>query len=183
MKDLKPRLVSELMKNSRKSDRELAKALGVSQPTVTRLRTRLENEGIIKEYTIVPDFSKLGFDLLSIIMLKLNPISAEKVQELHRAMRELDNLGSQPYILVMEGTGLGRNLAMLSFHEDYGAYVEYHKAIKNAVYSGMKPFLDIEWIEGFLIDLNYKDHYQPLTFSKIAAHLQLTMESEKNGDS
>jgi DNA-binding Lrp family transcriptional regulator len=40
------------MKNSRRSDRELALVLGISQPTVTRLRTRLEKEGIIKEYTM-----------------------------------------------------------------------------------------------------------------------------------
>jgi DNA-binding Lrp family transcriptional regulator len=30
------RLISELMQNSRRSDRELARALGISQPTVTR---------------------------------------------------------------------------------------------------------------------------------------------------
>jgi DNA-binding Lrp family transcriptional regulator len=49
MKDIERRLISELMKNSRRSDRELAKALGTSQPTITR--GKLEREGIIKEYT------------------------------------------------------------------------------------------------------------------------------------
>jgi DNA-binding Lrp family transcriptional regulator len=49
--DLK--LIAELMKNSKQSDRELAKKLGVSQPTVTRTRTRLEKEGYIKEYTLI----------------------------------------------------------------------------------------------------------------------------------
>ncbi len=41
MKELKPidyKILFELMKDSHRSDRQLAKALGVSQPTVTRRR-------------------------------------------------------------------------------------------------------------------------------------------------
>ena len=68
MKDVELRLVSELMKNSRRSDRELAKELGISQPTVSRLISRLQKEGVIKEFTMVPDFCKLGFNLMAIIM-------------------------------------------------------------------------------------------------------------------
>ncbi len=36
-------LLYELMKDSKRSDRELAKAIGVSQPTITRMRETLEN--------------------------------------------------------------------------------------------------------------------------------------------
>lgn len=36
------KLLLEMMKNSRRSSRDLAKVLGVSQPTVTRTRQRLE---------------------------------------------------------------------------------------------------------------------------------------------
>jgi DNA-binding Lrp family transcriptional regulator len=59
------------MKNSRRSDRQLAKALSVSQPTVTRTMAKLEKEGMIKEYTIVPDFTKLGYTLLAVTFVKL----------------------------------------------------------------------------------------------------------------
>ena len=48
MKDVELKLISELMKNSRRSDRELAKTLGVSQPTVSRTLKRLETEGTLK---------------------------------------------------------------------------------------------------------------------------------------
>ena len=37
VKDAELKLISELMKNSRRSDRELAKAIGVSQPTIGRM--------------------------------------------------------------------------------------------------------------------------------------------------
>ena len=48
-KELPQQLLRELLKNSKRSDRELSKILGVSQPTITRARTKLVNEGVIKE--------------------------------------------------------------------------------------------------------------------------------------
>ena len=59
MKEIKWKLLSELMKNSHRSDKELARVIGCSQPTVTRTRRRLEKEGCIREYTVIPDFHKL----------------------------------------------------------------------------------------------------------------------------
>ena len=61
MKDTELKVVVELMKNSRRSDRELARAIGMSQPTVTRTRTGLEKRGIIKEYTMVQVMYSLVF--------------------------------------------------------------------------------------------------------------------------
>ncbi|MCJ7633616.1 winged helix-turn-helix transcriptional regulator [Candidatus Bathyarchaeota archaeon] len=71
MKDVELKLIAELTKNSRRSDRELAKQLRVSQPTVTRIRNRLEKEGIIREYTIIPDFTRLGYQMASIAFAKM----------------------------------------------------------------------------------------------------------------
>jgi DNA-binding Lrp family transcriptional regulator len=45
LKDVELKLVAELMKNSRRSDRELGKAIGTSQPTVSRTIARLKREG------------------------------------------------------------------------------------------------------------------------------------------
>jgi len=52
-------LLLELLKDSKRSDRELAKVLEVSQPTVTRMRSRLVKEGMIREFTIIPDNTRL----------------------------------------------------------------------------------------------------------------------------
>jgi len=56
-------LLLELLKDSKRSDREIAKVLGVSQPTITRMRQRLVKEGAIKEFTVIPDFVRMGFCL------------------------------------------------------------------------------------------------------------------------
>ncbi len=54
----KLRLLFALIKGTRRSDRELARALGTSQPTITRKRTKLEKEGFIKEYTVIQTLEK-----------------------------------------------------------------------------------------------------------------------------
>jgi len=55
MKEHYMKLLSELIKGSSRSDRELARVIGTSQPTVTRARAKLEKEGFIEEYTIIPN--------------------------------------------------------------------------------------------------------------------------------
>lgn len=88
MKDIERKLVSELMKNCRRSDRQLAKVVGVSQPTVTRTLHKLEKEGIIKEYTIVPDFRKLGYTLLAVTFVKLKRHLSQDQIEKARSLPE-----------------------------------------------------------------------------------------------
>lgn len=56
------------MKNAKLSDRDLAKKIGSSQPTVTRTRKKLEKKGYIKEYTIILNFEKLGFKLMAMTL-------------------------------------------------------------------------------------------------------------------
>jgi DNA-binding Lrp family transcriptional regulator len=47
LKDVEWKLLCELTSNCRRSDRELARLIGVSQPTVARIRNRFEREMII----------------------------------------------------------------------------------------------------------------------------------------
>lgn len=57
MKKIEWKILSELMKNSKISDRELVDKIDSSQPTVNRHRKRLEKQGYIREYTMIPDFA------------------------------------------------------------------------------------------------------------------------------
>lgn len=53
-----------MMMNPKRSDRSIAVRVGVSQPTITRVRQRFLDEGIIR-YEIVPNLEKLGFEIIA----------------------------------------------------------------------------------------------------------------------
>jgi DNA-binding Lrp family transcriptional regulator len=107
----------ELMKDCRRSDRELAKVLGISQPTVSRTIKKLEKEGFIKEYTIIPDLAKIGNDFIAMTFLSFT----EDRPELFDKAREWTR--NQPCVLfASNGEGMGMNSIMISVHRDYGSY-------------------------------------------------------------
>lgn len=114
-KDL--RILSELVKGARRSDRELAKVTGVSQPTVTRTRTKLEKAGLVREYTIIPDFRKMGYELLVFTFMSF----AEDKPELFDKARQW--VKKQPSVIFANnGEGPGMNSMMLSIHKNYSSY-------------------------------------------------------------
>ena len=71
--ELPKKLLRELLKNSKRSDRDLAKVLDVSQPTITRTRHKLERNGMIQDYTIIPNFRQMGFEILALTFVKMRP--------------------------------------------------------------------------------------------------------------
>jgi len=173
MKDVELRLIAELMKNSRKSDRGLAKTIGVSQPTVTRIRSRLEKEGHIKEYTMIPDFLKLGFEIMAVTFLRFKkPLSEEESNELRKYSREVEKKRSEAILLAMNGLGLGYDRVFVSFHKNYASYVKAINEVKAF------PNVDPSHVEGFITDLVNEPHFQPLTLSAIANYLLKTKEEK-----
>jgi DNA-binding Lrp family transcriptional regulator len=166
MKDVELKLVSELMKNSRRSDRELAKAVGVSQPTVSRLVKRLEKDGLIKEYTMIPDFRKLGYQLLALTFVKLRePLGSEETDKARKIAKQ--ELEESPYgiVLLERGIGLGYDGVIVGLYEDYAAYTEHRNKLREY------PFLEVTDVEGFLISLDDEVHYRPLTLQTLAKQL------------
>jgi DNA-binding Lrp family transcriptional regulator len=172
LKEVELQLITELMKNSRRSDRELGRAMNISQPTVTRIRRKLEREGVIKEYTMVPDFRKLGYNLMAIVFFKLaRTLSTEELKALHDASRKIEQENPRAYLFVMNGFGLEKHVAMVAYFNDYSEYSEYIQNFKSAAQFHLKPFVYSD-VTGFLMDLNDNTHYQPITFSKVVARLQ-----------
>ena len=131
MKELKPidyKLLFELMKDSHRSDRQLAKALGVSQPTVTRRRAILE-ENYIEGYTIIPKFGKIGFEIASFTFLK-SKLKQKAGKEKDEALKKLNEwYMKQPNVLlVQEGRGLGWDAICVSLHKDFADFAEFIRA-------------------------------------------------------
>jgi DNA-binding Lrp family transcriptional regulator len=131
MKELKPidyELLFELMKDSHRSDRRLAKALGVSQPTVTRRRAILE-EHYIEAYTIIPKFGKIGFELVGFTFLK-SKLKQKTGQEKDEALKKLNEwYMKQPnVVLVLDGRGMGWDTVCVSLHKSFSEFADFIRA-------------------------------------------------------
>ena len=123
MKKIMKSLLLELLKNSKRSDRELAKVLGVSQPTVTRTRHKLEKNGIIQDYTIIPNFGKMGFEIFALTFVKMRSdiLVGETKERAKKFAAKFSNV-----IFASSGQGLGMTGVIISYHKNY---TEYHKQL------------------------------------------------------
>jgi DNA-binding Lrp family transcriptional regulator len=61
--DIDRKLLRELLTNSKRSYRELARAIGVSAATVINHVQRMESGGVIKDYSVSLDHERLGYEL------------------------------------------------------------------------------------------------------------------------
>jgi DNA-binding Lrp family transcriptional regulator len=167
MKEAELRLISELMKNSRRSDRELAKAIGVSQPTVSRMIKKFEKEGVIKEYTMIPDFRKLGYELMGVSFLKREEtMKNEEIADLRRRVVEVEEENPYATLIAVNGIGLGRGRMFITLYRNYTRYAEAMQLTKNL------PHVDAQGLESFLVDLNDESNYRLLTLKQLAHNIQ-----------
>jgi len=122
-KELPQQLLRELLKDSKRSDRDLAKVLKVSQPTVTRTRHKLERDGMIQDYTIIPNFKRMGFEILALTFVKMRPaiLSPEIMENARKYAVQFPNA-----IFASTGEGLGMTGVIISFHKNY---TEYHQKV------------------------------------------------------
>jgi DNA-binding Lrp family transcriptional regulator len=141
-KKLPQKLLRELLKDSKRSDRDLAKALKVSQPTITRTRHKLEKNGMIQDYTIIPDFKKMGFEIMVLTFVKMrSDILLPEVMEQGREY----SMKWPNVIFASSGEGLGMTGVIISFHKNY---TEYHQRL-NLLRVDWKEFT--EEIQSFVI--------------------------------
>jgi DNA-binding Lrp family transcriptional regulator len=118
-------LLWELMKNSRRSDRELAKVLGTSQPTVSRRRIIIE-KNFIDGYTAIPKWEKIGFELVAFTFVKPK-IKYAKPEVRKAGFRRVEEwMMKQPnVILAIDGQGMGWDGVCVSFHKSYSDFTEF----------------------------------------------------------
>jgi len=142
--ELHQKLLRELFENSKRSDRALAKVLDVSQATITRTRHKLASDGLIRDYTIVPDFGKMGFEILALTFVKMRPeiLSPEVLKSTKEYAARFANA-----IFAATGEGLGMTGVIISFHKDY---TDYHNKL-NLLRVDWKDYT--EDIQSFIVSL------------------------------
>lgn len=125
LKTIDYKLLGELMKDSRRSDRQLARSLGVSQPTVTRRRSTIE-KNFIDGYTAIPKWEKIGFELVAFSFVK-HKIKYAKPEVRAAAFGKVEEwMMKQPnVILAIDGQGMGWDGIFVSFHKSYSDFAEF----------------------------------------------------------
>ena len=125
LKSIDYKLLGELLKNSRRSDRELAKVLGTSQPTVTRRRANIE-KNFIDGYTAIPKWEKIGFEIVAFTFVRHN-IKYAKPEVREAAFRKVDDwlMKQANVVLAIGGQGMGWDAIFISIHRNYSDFTEF----------------------------------------------------------
>ena len=161
IRDIDFKVLFELMKDAKMSDRQLAKKIGVSQPTITRRRKMLEKEAI-DGYTAIPKWTKIGYEILAITLIKATAIFASKE---YSEIREqgLEWLAKQPNI-IMGGAceGMGMNSFIISVHKNFSDHSEFMLKLRLE----MGSFIDD--VQTILVDLRGTKRLKPFHLKYLA---------------
>jgi len=110
--DLDSQLINALLGNGRASLRSLGEELDVSVTTISNHINDLESEGVIRGYTPIVDYDKLGYDVTAIIHLKVEGSALEEI---------VDRLQDQEQMIsVYETTGDYDIIAIGKFEDTNG---------------------------------------------------------------
>jgi DNA-binding Lrp family transcriptional regulator len=162
LKSIDYRILWELVKNSRRSDRELAKILGISQPTVSRRRTILEKT-LIDGYTAIPKWEKLGYEVLAMTFVKIKAEIASKEKYETTRKKGSQWLMNQPNI-IMAGAcrGIGVDSFMISLHKNYSDYDDFMRDYRLE----LGDFIDD--VQSVLVNIAGKELLKPLNLKYLA---------------
>jgi len=158
------------MKGAKRSDREIAKIIGVSQPTVTRRRTLLEKEAI-DGYTVFPKWKKLGYEILALTFVKSKPILGleDRYEAAHKKGKKW--LMEHPNIIMGGGCrGMGMDGFMISVHKSYSEFNQFMFKHKRQLGDQVND------VQTFLVDLGGSELLKPL-------HLKYLAETKQEEES
>jgi DNA-binding Lrp family transcriptional regulator len=156
-KDKLMSLLLEYLKDSNRTDRQMAKILGVSQPTVFRMRNRLLKEGLVRHFSAIPDFAKMGYEIMAFSFVKFN---MEQVMEIEEKAKEWTQ--SHPEIIFSSrAEGMGMDAITVSLHKNYAEFMNFLMENKNI---GRHLMAEVDYI---LVDLG-GNVTKPLSFKYLA---------------
>ncbi len=108
MDDVDRKILSELMRDCRRSYRSIARRAGISVGTTLNRIRKLEKAGVIKGYSALLDHEKLGYQLTVLAEIT---VSKGKLLEMEQAIGKLPNTCA-----VYDVTGLTDALVIAKFH-------------------------------------------------------------------
>lgn len=166
------KLLFALMKGSRRSDREIAKSIGISQPSVSRKRMQLESKGFIQEYTITPDLQKMGYEIAVFTFLDFHqPLTPETYSKARQWV------GKQPSVLFWaDGEGPGMGSVMVSVHKGYADFSRLMTQFR------LDWQTNIKTIQNFYVSLGRKELFiRPFSFRYLEGNERHSDDSHPPG--
>lgn len=85
-------ILRNLQENSRLTYSDLARILGVPSSTIRFKVNRLIKEGYIKKFVAILDQKKLGFPIVVIMLLRINPKYLDEIFEIISKMPEIHHM-------------------------------------------------------------------------------------------
>ncbi len=115
-----------------KSDREIAKNLGISHTSLSRRKKKLEQEGYIKEYTPVPDLYKMGLGVIVLSFASTNDVvTPTQFKEAHEVAHIHPEL-----LCLLEDRGMtGTHWFAVTAHRDYDDFIEFSRKVEKELSS------------------------------------------------
>jgi DNA-binding Lrp family transcriptional regulator len=165
-------VLSELIRDAKTSDRQIAKKLGVSQPTVTRRRAKLEKELSLR-YTAVPMWQKLGFELIAFTFARWNrnAFSDEKTLKTMGFLLKHPNV-----IFASAGRGIGLDRVCVSIHESYRDYIRLLQEIRFQLGKYLAE------LDSFVISFGGDAILRPITTRFLADYLVARKATDASSD-
>lgn len=115
------RLLLEYLKDSNRSDKQVAKVLGISQSTVSMMKNRLLEKGLVRHFSAIPDFAKMGYEIMAFSFVKFN---MEQVTEIEEKTKEWAQ--NHPEIIFSSrAEGMGMDAITVSLHKNYAEYTKF----------------------------------------------------------
>ncbi len=136
---------------------------------------KLEKDGVIKEYTMIPDFAELGYGLMSFLFVKVNK---DKHEDLERSRKgTAEELGKNVFPDLLNEAGLGMNFdgINVTLHRSYSDYAKQVNYVKT------RSFAQADHTDSFLVDLRNPVHFRSLTLSRVADDLIKKDKEESKG--
>jgi DNA-binding Lrp family transcriptional regulator len=89
LEDVDIEIIRALQKDARASYRDIARKIGIAVGTVHSRIKKLEENGTIRGFSVDLDYSKIGFDLTSLILLQ---VKGKHLREVENRLARLDNV-------------------------------------------------------------------------------------------
>ena len=127
LKKREKKVLIELLKNGRKPDKHIAKDIGTTQTTVTRIRQKLERDEYVENYRARANLKKVG---LSIIITTVFEWTDQTKQDIFNEAKKYI-LAHESVVFFGRGEGMsGKTAIIITVHKNYHDYDDFMKGLR-----------------------------------------------------